>query len=443
MPRTARFLNSPDDPRRDLRGVLVPRVVHGHDHEIGQVGGDPAEGGAVERIAPPPMPEDRYQAARAERPGGGEDVFQSLGGMGEIDEAAGAVRQGMPLEASGDLRDRGGPADHGLVLHPPPQGRHRRQHVPDVEVPHEGALQTQVREAAHRHRHGGPLQAGPELRHAREGVGGKGKPPHILGKILQQPTPVRVVRVGGPLESGPCVARKQEPLGLEIVLHVLVEIQMFGVQVRKERNVEAASPQSPQKEPVGGGLHHAGAASVPDHLRKPALYDAALGGRPVRIPFLHPVALHDRAQKPRAYPGGIQDAAQDVGRRALAVRPRDPHHQQLLRRIPVYGGGDLAHDLAHGRDHDGRKPGVDGPLAEQGRGPKLPGHGNVVVPVAPLAPNAAEQGPRTNAPAVGHDVRYPGVLPGPLGLPKEAHLPNELNQAGKIHTHDRSFFPGA
>ena len=112
---------------------------------------------------------------------------------------------------------------------------------------------------------------------------------------------------------------EQEVFGLKIVLHVLVEVQMFGVQVREKRNVETAALQAAQEEPVGGRFHHAGAAPVPDHLREPALDDAALRGCPVRIPFPHPVAFHDRAQKPGSYPCGAEDAAQDVGRRALAV----------------------------------------------------------------------------------------------------------------------------
>ena len=65
MPCTARLLDSPDNFLCDLRGVLVPRVVHGHDHEVGQVGGDPAEGGAVERNASGPT--ERKWSKRAGR----------------------------------------------------------------------------------------------------------------------------------------------------------------------------------------------------------------------------------------------------------------------------------------------------------------------------------------------------------------------------------------
>jgi hypothetical protein len=202
---------------------------------------------------------------------------------------------------------------------------------------------------------------------------------------------------------------EQPPLGLKVVLHVSVEVEVVLGQVRKRRHREPDSIAAPQRERVRGDLHRAGPVAAVDHAAEGGLDVDRLRGRALDLlldPADHP--LHG-AEQAGLDSRGLEQVANQECRGGLPVRARDSDHLQLRggvateahrgvghRRTRV-GNDGLGHghlELQHSLDHQRRGAGLD---RERREG----------VSVGRLAGHAEEQRPWTDsATVVGEPVNF-------------------------------------
>src|SRR5512141_2668636 len=75
-----------DNLRDDRGGVLVTRVVGGHDHDVGPHGRHPAHRGALPAVAVPPAAEHGDEPSRRQSPQGREDPVHPVRGVGVVHE---------------------------------------------------------------------------------------------------------------------------------------------------------------------------------------------------------------------------------------------------------------------------------------------------------------------------------------------------------------------
>ena len=143
---------------------------------------------------------------------------------------------------------------------------------------------------------------------------GAGRP-----ELLGEPSTVLVADVDGRgRRSSP---QEQPPLGVEVVLHRRVEVEVVLAQVREDERREPDPVEAPERRAVRGRLH--GAAPVPgvEHLAEEPLEVDRLGGRAGRRPALAVDAGLDRSEQPGPAP---RRGEHGVKRKAVVVFPLVP-----------------------------------------------------------------------------------------------------------------------
>ena len=119
---------------------------------------------------------------------------------------------------------------------------------------------------------------------------------------------------------------EQAPLGLEVVLHVLVEVEVVLGEVGEDPACEHDPLCPPERERVGGHLHDAGLVAGVEHAPERALEVDRLG-RGALDGLLAPADHRgDRAKLAGWHVRGLEDRPRQEGGRRLPVRAGDAHH---------------------------------------------------------------------------------------------------------------------
>ena len=143
-----------------------------------------------------------------------------------------------------------------------------------------------------------------------------------------------------------CVRRRlgveQPRLGVEVVVHRRVEVQVVARQVGEAADREFHAVDPAESERVAGHLHHHGVDARLQHRRQQRLQLGRLGcGQ--RAWLIAPVDPHaDRADQACHPPRGPQSCLDQIGRRGLTGGSGDPDDAQPLGRMAVDRGGQLA-----------------------------------------------------------------------------------------------------
>ena len=340
-------------------------------------------------------------------------------------------REGLPglhrLEATGRalrVRERIGGSLHGDA-----DGiarRDRRQCVLDVEVagerrPH---VDLTIRPGAEKPRarsvegHLEGAVVGVVGARRREGSKRRGAG---VAQLAREARAVRIVHVddgprGGPL---PSPWHEQPALGPEVVLHVRVEVQVVLGQVREHSRGEADAVAPVLGERVRGNLHRACLVTRVEHPAEGPLEVDRLGGRSLDLLLLPAHDALDGTQEPRPGALGLENVANQKGRRGLPVRASDSDDPKRSRRILPEANRDRRHRGAGvGNRHLGHRQ-VQMTLDHQRRGAPLDGRGGEIVAVGPLPLHAEEE------PAGLHPARVIGE-----GRDVSVRVPRDAGQFG-------------
>jgi hypothetical protein len=262
-------------------------------------------------------------------------------------------------------------------------GGHGAQRVEDVEAARQRRRELEVTEAEARR---GPARLERGGAQPRAGVvDGDG---HRVRELRGQAAAVRVVDVDD------AHARRgvgeERALGLEVLLHVAVEVEVVLREVREHRDVPVDRRGAPQGERVRGDLHDHGAVAAVEHLRERPLQVNRLRGRAHGIA---PLPRDDRADGPEQPGGqatGLEQRADEEGGRGLAVRAGDPDGPQRGGRVAVEPRGGRRHRRADVADDDLGHPEAERALHDERGGAAGDGVGREVVTVA-REPRHAEE----------------------------------------------------
>ncbi len=311
-------------------------------------------------------------------------------------------------------RSGGGPARHAERL-AGPQGGER---VLDVEMAGQGG--------PNRHLPAGAQAPKPGSRGVEGGVEGTKVGPlrstrregHETGhgslpELGRQPGAVGIVHVHG---GGPGRREEQPSLGLEVLLHVAVEVEVILGQVGEHGDRESDPGRPVERQRVRADLHRAGPVARLEHAPKGRLEVDRLGGRPLDL-LLHPAHhLLDRSQEPGPDPLGLEHVPDQERGGGLSVGAGHTGDPQGRRRVAPEVDRDRRHRRARIGDPDLGGGEVEGSLDHQRGGPvgdRLIGE---LVAVGVLPPDAEEEVAGLDAAAV---VGEPGDLdlsiPGDLG----------------------------
>ena len=165
---------------------------------------------------------------------------------------------------------------------------------------------------------------------------------HAAGEHFRQPAAVSVVDVddGHGFSPGSGVLRhlfEQFRLGLEIILHSVVVVQVVLGQIGENAHVEIDAGHAFLVQRVGRDLHGDAAAAVFIHfLQQVFQFQRSGRGMGGRGDFLS-VVIGDGADQSGAQPGLLEQGMGDVGRRSFSVRPRHADHGHVAGRASVPG----------------------------------------------------------------------------------------------------------
>ena len=208
------------------------------------------------------------------------------------------------------------------------------------------------------------------------------------GELVRQAPAVRIADVHRRRRRSD--TGEQPPLRLEVLLHVAVEVEVVLAQVRERERVEADTVEAAIVRAVGRGLEDDGLVPGVDHLPEQPLQVDRLRGRVRRGPpdaADDPLDGSDHRGRP---PVRLEDRAEQMGGRRLAVRPGDPGHGQPLGRdAEEHVGGDR-HRRTRGLDDELRHRDVDRALDDERDGTGRDGVRRQVVPVG-TGPGHAEE----------------------------------------------------
>ena len=167
-------------PRLDLvedrLGGLAPRVVGGHDHDVGQARRHRPHERALGAVAVAAASEDGDDPAGGELPHRLQEVLEGVVGVGVVHDHREVLSRVHALQASRDASQGLEPLEDRLPGQAEGQaGPEGREDVLDVEAPEQGRLHREVAGGRPGHE-GGPREgegdaAGSEVRGAIEGVG--------------------------------------------------------------------------------------------------------------------------------------------------------------------------------------------------------------------------------------------------------------------------------
>ena len=209
---------------------------------------------------------------------------------------------------------------------------------------------------------------------------------HGAGTFSQQPGRPRVVAVA----DGGLALAKQLRLGIAVVLHGAVKVQMVPCKVGKGSHPEGDAPYPLQRQRMGGHLHHPIAASGISHLPQQAVDVAGLRGGALRLQLRLVDQVPDGAYQAHPHPQRLsEDVAHQTGGGGFAVGAGDAHHRQLPVRMAVEACADLRQRTA-GVLHDGPWQLLHRLPAQDAHGPSCLGLGDVAAAILPEAGNGYE-----------------------------------------------------
>ena len=226
---------------------------------------------------------------------------------------------------------------------------------------------------------------------------------------------------------------EQAPLGEEVVLHRVVEVEVVLREVREDGHREVRRLGAAELERVRGDLDRASAVAAVEHLREHGLQIDRLGRRAGHLPLLPTDNRGDRAEQPALLARRLQQRAHEIGRRGLAVRARHADDAQPGSRIAVEARRDRRHRGTGRGDehfrHAKREPALD----DQRHSARVHGLLRELVPVALEAADAEEQLAAAHGAAVIGQARDLDVAGGLRrqtgGQLDEPHRPDAI-QAG-------------
>ena len=149
---------------------------------------------------------------------------------------------------------------------------------------------------------------------------------------------------------------EQPRLGVEVVLHRRVEVEVVAGQVGEAADGEFDPVDASEAQRVARHLHHDGVDALLEHQRKQGLQIGRFrcGQRAGQILAGDPDA--DGADQPGDPVGGPQPRLDQVGGGGLARCAGHPDHPKVARRVAVDGGGQPAeHRPRVGTDEHGHR----------------------------------------------------------------------------------------
>ena len=209
--------------------------------------------GRLARSRSPPAPKTHDDAARRQPARGAQHVLERVRRVGVVDEHREGLALVDRLEAA---RAPAGPGQRRRrsPSSPTPSARAEataQRALSTLKRPGSGDARARASPARKRRARRARAQVG----RAQVGVGALEADGHRVGELRGQPQPVRVVDVD---DADRGRALGEEPaLGLEVVLHVGVEVEVVLREVREHRDVPVDGVGARERERVGGDLHDA------------------------------------------------------------------------------------------------------------------------------------------------------------------------------------------
>ena len=171
-----------------------------------------------------------------------------------------------------------------------------------------------------------------------------------VGELLGQLPAPRIADVDrGGRRRG---ADEELPLGREVVLHRLVEVEVVLAQVREHERVEADAVEPVQHRRVRGGLERDAAVAGVEHLAERSLQVDRLRRRADDRPHLAADAALDGAEQPRAAAGRLEHGVEEERGRRLPARAGDAGDLELAGRLAEEDVGRRRHRRARRRDDE-------------------------------------------------------------------------------------------
>ncbi len=367
--------------------------------------------GRFSRSRSPPAPNTTTRRPDPERTGGAEDRRERVGGVRVVDDDGEVLSLVDRLESAGNA-GHGADAldDRVLVDVEEERGRDRAENVLDVEDAEQRRLDRDARRREGRAARAELEAVGPHLRLRPQPEGDERR---TMGacELVREPPAVRVADVHRRRRGHD--AREQAALRLEVLLHVAVEVEMVLRQVREHERVEPHPVEPTVVRAVGRGFERDGLVARVEHLAKDPLEVDRLGcrvrggaGRAADDPL-------DRSDQPRSTSARFEDRAEHVGRRRLAVRPRDARDGEPFRRRAEEHVCRDGHRRPRRLDDELRDGDVDRALDDERGRPRGGGVGGEIVAVDARARDAEEQR------AVTHPARCVGEVGDLDGTPPD------------------------
>ena len=148
--------------------------------------------------------------------------------------------------------------------------------------------------------------------------------------------------------------REKSRLGIEVILHRRVEVEVVTRQVGEAADREFDPVDASEAQRMAGHLHHHCVDALLQHQRQQGLQIGRLGcGQRARQVLARNPDAHcaDQARDPLRRP---QSRLHQICGGGLARRPGHPDHPQVRRRVAVDGGGEPAkHRPRVGADQHG------------------------------------------------------------------------------------------
>ncbi len=413
-----------DDRRDDLVGVFAARIVRRHDDPICACGGSGAHERALVPVAITAATEhDGDPGLRGELADGGEDLGETVGGVGVVHDDRRTVRCGVgagdDLEPARDLsgcRQPGGDRRVGDVGEACGLGGGER--VVHVEASGNGQAHLVAPPSEHRTLDGARQVLGVGVGDDRQLERG------TTAELVDQAATPLVVAVD---DGGRHHARaKHRCLGREVVLHRVVVVEMVWAEVGEHPDVEAGAEDPVLHERMRRDLHR--------HRLETGLDHHAQSSLEVRG-FRCGAFAGQGADLATGDTGVIEDRRGEMRRGRLAVRARHADGEEFSGRVPLecaghhgHGGTSRSHDDLR---HRQRRRGVgraEPPLDEQRRGSCVDGGRGVVVAVGSFPGERHEEIAGADGARVEADRGDLGVVVARVGSGRGHGRPSEFGR---------------
>ncbi len=314
----------------DFRRVFRARVVRGHDRNVSRLTDRKTHWPALALVTIASGAENDDQAPVGDPAQGLQNRAQAVGGVGVVDKHRERRIDWDPFHAAGqrpcvfEAAPDGAGAEAGSVC----RGR-CGERVAQIVNPNQWQVDRDLLVSQPENESAAVEIAGDVSGTDRSAFEAPGDVA-IPGLVEQTRSP-RVVDRQHTAAVSRQVFGEEPPLGLEVGLHVVVVIEVIAGQVGPHRNVELESRQPILAEGVGRDLHRHRSCALG---HRPLQHRRQIGGLRRR-----PLAGHFHTARDTRAEGAdecgrsasrVQDQADEVGGRALAVGPGHRQHLQLL-----------------------------------------------------------------------------------------------------------------